>query len=94
MNKEQTTNMKFLTDPKLHPYSFQMDQYCYAVYKEVKAKKSGNRRIITLGYTTGIEKGFQMIKHDALKDEDYKSLHEYIDKMSTIIDNLNSIQLT
>jgi len=94
MNKIVDTNIKVLTDPRLHPYSLQMDQYCYAVFKEVKARGTGKSRKVSLGYTTDIEKCFQMIKQDAIRDKDYNNLHEYIDEMTIIIDNLNSIQLT
>jgi len=94
MNKIEEHNYRVLTDPKLAPYSLQMDQYCYAVLKEVKAKKSGRVRSTTLGYTDDISKSLEIIKQDAMRDENYTSLEEYIDKMATLINKLKSIKLT
>ena len=71
----------FITDPILENYAIQLDDYCYAVQKNVTPENKGGKVYQkTLGYFSSFEAALKAVVKDMCHQENYNSIDNYIQK--------------
>ena len=88
---KKSTNVYRITDPGMEPYFIQYDPLCYTVFKKVTAEESGRMRESMVGYYSTIEGCLNSIAKDAIKNQDYDSLRDFITAHRSELEKLQAI---
>ena len=82
--------MNYIKDPILDPYYIQLDEHCYAAQKEIIAEGSGKSYQQTIGYYNSLQSCLRAIIRDSVKQNDYTSIQEYIDRWEKLQDKFQN----
>ncbi len=91
MSKKTKQYTRYIRDPKLEPYIIQLDDYCYAVHKEIIAEESGIPYQQNVGYYANFNQALKAIAKAKTKSNNYDSVNEFLATYEKITNEINSL---
>lgn len=97
--KEESSSITFIRDPKIEPYFIGKDSYCYTIYQTVvpdtrytENNKPGKEYVKPLGHYSSFGNCLKTIARNKVNDKkSYESIKEYIEMFQKIQSEINEL---
>lgn len=90
---KKNSNIYRITDDLMEPYFIQYDQNCYTVMKKVTAGDTGRDREQLVGYYSNLDGCLDSIAEDSIKNQNYKSIQDFITAQKERMTELKAIKV-